>query len=157
MTTVTVDLKDLETLVMATAIIKTIESALQQRKNDPFVKPHLDFTEAHDRLASVMRNATRAEAGTLFGWDDELTKDEIEQLQFVDGGNCQITPAYRLKEPAFDSLAAKGCIVLGQLVNGVVWAGANRPELQVDPKGFAVKITDRGREKLRTLKDQEKK
>ena len=44
MATVTVDLADLEKLVFAAAAIKTIESALQQRRNDPFVREHLDFT-----------------------------------------------------------------------------------------------------------------
>ena len=165
MTTVTVGLADLETLVMATAIIKTIESSLAQRKDDPFIKPHLNFSDAHDRLATAMRNATRAESGTLFDWDGELSDDEIILLKDIDAGAIKMFSVSE-RNPAnkehynqnIDSLAAKGCIILGQCASAVVWAGANRPELKVDPSKFAVKITDRGRQKLRMLqlKDQEK-
>ena len=40
MKTVTVDLEDLEKIVFATSVIKTIESTMAARKNDPFVRPH---------------------------------------------------------------------------------------------------------------------
>lgn len=73
MPSVTVDLDDLETIVMTTGALKTIEGALNARKNDPFVHQYLDFSEAHDRLSSAMRNAKRADAGTLVPWDGKTT------------------------------------------------------------------------------------
>ena len=155
MTTVTVNLEDLERIVFATAVIKQIECALTARNNDPFVKPHLDYADAHDRLATAVRHAQRSNAGTLFDWDGELTETELTYLKSVIDGDW-MSPRYRVEHREIDSLAAKGCIILGQLVSGVVWVGAKQPELGVDPKGFAVKVTDRGKEKLRMLNQQEK-
>lgn len=148
MTSVTIDLEDLETLVMTTGALKVIEGALHQRKNDPFTRPHLDFTAAHDRLATSMRNARRSEAGTLIEWDGELTEDEARALRHIENGIVtQITSGEKQHEREYDNLSAKGCIVMGQPVAGVVWAGATAPEL-TPCAGYAVKITDRGRQKL---------
>lgn len=152
MTSVNVSLEDLETLVMTTGALKTIESALTTRKNDPFIREHLDFTDAHNRLATAMRNARRAEAGTLIPWDGELEGHEEALLRAVAEGGFWITREEKVPSPdqtmsTADKLAAKGCIVIGQFVVGVLFAGL-QPELQVDPKGFPLRITDRGREKL---------
>ena len=153
MTTVTVDLADLETLVFATAAIKAIEEQLVARKRDPFVAPHLQFTEANNRLATAMRNAMRGQADTVVPWDGELDEDEIKMLKLVEPGGFWIPP--KQKAPVAgevmsvaDRLAAKGCVVIGQFIRGILWAGAPGPELQIDPKGFPIKITERGRDKL---------
>jgi hypothetical protein len=99
MTTVTVDLEDLTTVLFATGVVKTIEGALAARKNDPFVLPHLDFTEAHDRMASEMRNATRAAAGTLINWDAALTEGDIALLRkIVDSQEFSIRPEGRKRK-----------------------------------------------------------
>lgn len=152
MTTVTVDLDDLTTIVMATGVIKLIEGVLVSYKKDPFVHAHLDYSAAHDRLAAVMRNAARAEAGTATDWDGELTKDEIKFLKIVDNApnGLLISSDYRLSKENkhVDTLAAKGCIQLGQLVSGAIWPGAKLPEFVTNPKGYAVRMTDRGRQKL---------
>jgi hypothetical protein len=148
MPSVTIDLADLETIVMTTGALKTIEGALAQRKQDPFVRQHLDFTAAHDRLASAMRNARRAEAGTLVAWDGELDEDEVNALRHIDSGKrVQISGHEKQNYHEYDGLSAKGCIVMGQPVVGVIWAGEERPAL-TPCQGFALKITDRGREKL---------
>ena len=91
MTSVAVDLADLETLVMTTGALKVIEGALQARKADPFVREHLDFTAAHDRLATAMRNAMRASADTLVPLDGELSPREIDVLGRIDGGEETVT------------------------------------------------------------------
>lgn len=159
MTAVTVELEDLEKIVFATAAIKTIESTLNARKNDPFVRPHLDFTEAHDRLATAMRNATRAAAGTAVSFDVPLTRTEARTLRsMVDalsarGDGIQL-PWYRISGPdkadgEFESLAAKGCIRIGQFVTGIVWSGAPAADIKADPeRGYGAEITARGRTKL---------
>lgn len=161
MTSVTVDLADLETIVFATGAIKAIESALANRMADPFVRPHLSYAAAHDRLAQAMRNASRAEAGTLVAFDEPLTKTEARALRYIlDAAD----PKKRVSGVAewfaisgmdkagldedmsiYDRLAAKGCVQIGQFVTGVVWSGADRPEVKADQeRGFAAKITDRG-------------
>lgn len=162
MTAVNVDLADLETIVFATGAIKAIESALANRLVDPFVRPHLDYTAAHDRLATAMRNAARAAAGTLVAFDEPLTKTEVKALRYI----LDATDPGRKKPGVadlfvisgmdkaglgedmsiYDRLAAKGCVQIGQFITGVVWSGAPSPEVRADPeRGFAAKITDRGR------------
>ena len=145
MTSVTIDLEDLETLVMTTGALKTIEGAMAQRRGDPFVRQHLDFTSAHDRLASVMRNARRVEAGTLVAWDGALTLGEDAALREVEHTEAGIKFVQRKGD--YDSLAAKGCVVIGQSCTGVVWSGEKEADLRPGLE-YAVKITDRGREKL---------
>jgi hypothetical protein len=153
MTEVTVDLADLETLVYTSGVLKTIEGALQSRKTDPFVRPYLNFTEAHDRLAAAMRNATRGTADTLVKWDEPLEAYEraflVDLIKNEDVGNSQIiTPDYRLDHPEIDRLMCKGAIVIGQLCKGILWGGKNEIEWSPDPAGFAVESTARGRNKL---------
>ena len=155
MTEVTVDLADLETLVFTTGALKTIEGALQTRKQDPFVAQHLNFTEAHDRLAAAMRNATRGTTDTVVKWDEPLEAYERAFLMDIvakeDKGlkfAITITPDYRLDHPEIDRLMCKGAIVIGQLCKGILWGGKNEIEWSPDPSGFAVMSTARGRNKL---------
>jgi len=153
MAQVTVDLSDLETLVFTTGALKTIEGALQSRKSDPFVQPHLNFTEAHNRLATAMRNASRGTADTVVPWDEPLETYERHFLESVanneeNGLPTTIGTDFRLEHPEIDRLMCKGAITLGQLVKGVIWAGKDRPEPPPDPSGFAVRVTERGRSKL---------
>ena len=145
---VEVELEDLETIVFATAIIKQIESSLAARKNDPFVQPHLDYKQAHDALTLAMNSAKRASADTKIEWDGELSKKEIELLKILDASPVkEIDPIYRTKHDEVDSLAAKGCIRIGQLVSGAIWAGSDRPDIK-PLAGFAITATPRGLNKL---------
>jgi len=165
MTTVTVDLADLEKLVFAAAAIKTIESALQQRRNDPFIREHLDFTEAHTRCTQAMREASRRNAGTAVPYDEPLTKEEAKALQYVrdavtnpDRGKSgpvmfNISVADKAAEgqamSVYDRLQAKGCLKVGQWSIAIVWPGEDRPNLWPDPeRGFGAVLTDRGRKML---------
>ena len=157
MTEVTVDLADLETLVFTTGALKTIEGALQARKQDPFVAQHLNFTEAHDRLAAAMRNATRGTADTVVKWDEPLEAYEHEFLMYIvakeDKGlkfAITISPDYRLEHPEVDRLMCKGAIIMGQLCKGILWGGKSDIQWAPDPSGFAVASTARGRAKLQT-------
>ncbi len=154
MTDVTVDLADLETLVIAAGALKTIEGALQSRRQDPFVIPHLNFTEAHNRLAAEMRNATRAKADTVVPWDEPLTPVEVALLRtairFEDefSQTFTVAPKYRLDHPEVDRLMCKGAIIMGQLCKGILWGGKSDIQWAPDPSGFAVATTARGRRKL---------
>lgn len=157
MPVVTVDLDDLETIIFATGAIKTIEGVLASRRSDPFVQPHLDFKAAHDRLGSAMRDVRRAEAGTLVNYSEPLTVEEVTALREIDFGKDVLSqdekaPNKKKKESmsVYDRLAAKGMVVMGNFVRGVVWAGASAPEIVPDPKGFAIKLTNRGRAALAT-------
>ena len=154
MPSVTVDLEDLETLVMTTGVLKTIEGALAQRKVDPFVRQYLDFTAAHDRLASAMRNARRVEAGTLVPWDGELSVLEVALLRDVHDKEMGILGIGCHKED-WNTLLAKGCVTMGSEVNGILWAGEKLPDIRITPDYYSVRITDRGREKLAKI-DAEK-
>jgi len=161
MTKVTVDHDDLETIIFATAAIKAIEGALAARKTDPFVRPHLDYTAAHDRLATAMRNAKRAEnQDTLVKFDDPLTGEEMAALtevheattgkyasRFMVLSRKKKAPEDNQAMSVYDQLSAKGCVQMGVLVHGVIWAGAASPELESEA-AFGIKLTDRGREKL---------
>ena len=150
MTTVTVELEDLEKLVFATGALKTIEGALDTRKRDPFVQPHLDFTNAHNRLASAMRDAQRGNAGTLIDYNAEVTHDELKLLTKVVEGLCipirDKVGEKRDGDTLWESLMCKGCIEFGQLVTGVVWPGGSGVEsVKPDPRGYPVRLTARGR------------
>ena len=49
----------------------------------------------------------------------------------------------------WDRLMSKGMIAMGQVVTGVVYAGASSVEqVIVDPERFAIRLTDRGRNEL---------
>ena len=159
---VEVNLEDLECIVFATAVIKTIEGALASRKTDPFVRPHLDYTMAHDNLVSAMNAARRTESGTAVGWDDPLTEKEIEFLKEINDKieKLSVGRSYYLisdndsnflkKKEKADSLACKGCVRIGQSVEGIIWPGDKQPELH---KGvvFVVQITQRGLDKLNSI------
>src|SRR5690348_875382 len=81
---VEVDLKDLETIIYASAAIKSIEAALAGRQHDPFVKPHLQYTEAHNNLVFAMNSARRKTADTVIPWEGELSDSEIRFLHDLD-------------------------------------------------------------------------
>lgn len=146
---VEVELEDLETIVFATAALKTIEAALRSRREDPFVKPHLEFGTAHNNLVAAMNGARRsAAADTATLWDGTLSKKELELLeQFIKSPVLQIDGTFRTEHDEVDSLVSKGCLRMGQLVQGAVWPGESRPDIQAVP-GFALTITQRGKEKL---------
>ena len=145
---VEVDLGDLETIVFATAAIKSIENALQARKQDPFVKPHLAYAEAHDRLVGAMNGARRATADTKTAWDGDLTIQEVRILKKLwDVPLSVIGAEYRQKHPEIDKLLAKGCIRMGQCVEGALWAGETRADIRPTSL-FAIAITQRGKEKF---------
>jgi hypothetical protein len=161
MRSVTVDLDDLETLVMTTGALKTIEGALQARKADPFVREHLEFTAAHDRLATAMRNAMRADAGTLVPWDGELEDDEVKMLRRIDEDIfAEVDMQRRTKsdeeltfyhKPLIDRLVAKGCVEPGKCLRGIHWATETKPTISIKNEIYFVRITDRGRQKLAAL------
>lgn len=146
---VEVELDDLETLVFATSVIKAVEQALQQRKQDPFIKPHLEYTQASEALTAAMNGARRSQnPGTVVAWDGELTDKETKLLrEFVASNVFEVTPEFRLKAKEVDSLAAKGCIRIGQLVAGAVWPGESKADIK-PVAGFALAITPRGNDKL---------
>ena len=115
-----------------------------------------------------MRNATRAEAGTAVDFDAPLTKTEVRALRdvlqvadsgkgglghlpwFVISGADKAAPGESMS--IYDRLAAKGCVKVGQIVTGVVWAGEDKPSIKADPeRGFAATITDRGRAMLTAI------
>lgn len=149
---VEVEIEDLETIVFATAAIKTIETALQQRKQDPFVKPYLDFTNAHNNLVAAMNGARRAEADTATKWDGQLTKNELYLLgefaaTLTAGNEIKFDGEYRLKTPEVGTLMAKGCIRVGQGVVGVVWPGDKQASIK-PISYYLVDVTKRGQDKL---------
>jgi hypothetical protein len=162
MTTVTVDLTDLERLVMTTGALKTVEQAMHQRRHDPFVREHLNFTEAHDRLATAMRNAQRSKSrgDRVVDFDGPLEADEEIALKVIadyppPGWFREISTQEKIGEylesgklSVYDRLAAKGMCVIGQLCEGAVFAGEPAAQIRPVTRGFAVKITDRGRAKL---------
>ena len=145
---VEVDIEDLETIVFATAAIKTIESTLAARKTDPFVQTHLAYTQAHDNLVGAMNAARRGVAkDTLVEWDGELTKKEKKILtDCVIHEHIKIAAADRLETPEIDSLAAKGMVLIGQSIYGASWPGQSRPTLKPLPE-YLVMATPRGRQK----------
>lgn len=149
---VEVDLDDLETIIFATSVIKQLESALQARKSDPFVKPHLEYTKASEALTQAMNYAKRsANNDTAVQWDGALTDKETELLkEFVASNVFEITSDFRLKTKEVDSLAAKGCIRIGTLCAGAVWPGESKADLK-PVEGFALAITQRGKDKLAKL------
>lgn len=147
---VTVDLEDLERIVYAASAVKQIEGALAAWKRDPFVQPHLEFTPAQKRLESAMRNAKRAAADTVVKYDEPLTEEEASMLsEVVDSFVAvEITASEKAPKPGelmsiYDRLAAKGAVEIGQKLNGVLWAGADRPEIVPVPK-YLVRETARG-------------
>lgn len=163
MTQVSVDIEDLERIVFATGAIKSVENALSAYKRDPFIAPHLNYAEAHDRLSEAMRHARRAEANdTLVKFDEPLTSEEASALRYV-ASACDarkpgldvfvISPADKASDTmsVYDRLAAKGAIQVGQFIEGVVWAGAAGPDLIASEKGYAARLTARGKEKLAAL------
>jgi hypothetical protein len=154
---VEVELEDLETIIFATAIIKQIESSLAARKQDPFIRPHLDYNQAHDALTLAMNSARRANTNTATQWDGELNDNEIQLLKIlVVNPVKEISAGYRKQYEEVDTLAAKGCIRIGQQVIGAVWPGADKADIK-PYGGFSLMITQRGKDKIeKILKDEAK-
>lgn len=155
---VEVEIEDLETIIFATAVIKNIESQLQARKTDPFVRQHLEYTTASNNLTAAMNGARRSAdtSNTITQWDGKLNKDEIKFLQKFDQYPVfEATPDYRLKHDEVDTLAAKGCIRIGQRVAGAIWPGETKADL-MPVVGFCVAITQQGRDKLKQAIDEVK-
>lgn len=153
---VTVDLDDLKTLVFAASVVKQIEGALASFKRDPFVQPHLNFMPALKRMETAMRNAERAHAGTLVNFDEPLSPAEKEALYEVEGSTDislhekgKLLPGESMS--VIDRLIAKGCIEIGKIVHGVVWAGEDAAHLTADPELYRARLTPRGRQKLSEL------
>jgi len=149
---VLVDLNDLETLVMTTGALKTVEQALNARRSDPFVRAHLDFTDAHNRLATQMRDARRSERNdTVIQFDEPLTLDESKYMYGLYISSCGYyvyhDEQFVEQRPVINSLQAKGMVCRGRYMNGVLWDGEAHPQLKEDHKGFAVRLTYRGRQK----------
>lgn len=100
-----------------------------------------------------MRNAQRGTADTLVKWDAPLTEEEEKFLLKLYEATQEVpfaTITVGQKVGPGDALAAKGCVRMGQLARGVVWAGEDKPSLTPDP-GFAIQLTGRGREKLEAI------
>lgn len=155
---VEVELEDLETIIFSSAVIKSIEGALAARHKDPFTKPHLVCTTALNNLTNVMNAARRATADTATAWDGELTNKEIKLLASIEHDeypSVECSAAFRQKNAEVDSLASKGCIRIGQKVEGHIWAGDTRPELVPMPS-YTMAITERGREKLKKVLSEDK-
>lgn len=149
---VEVDLEDLETIIFATAVIKTIETQLAARRVDPFIKPHLAYSNAHDNLVSAMNSARRGSEQLQTLWNGELTEDELSFLTELDKIIVlEVDGEHRRKSEWIDSLASKGCLMIGQCVAGAVWPGADKADLKPVAM-FAIKITRRGHDKLEKLK-----
>jgi len=148
-----VNIEDLETLVWATSVLKTVEGALATRKIDPFVRPHLDFTAANDRCAAIVRDARRQMSGTLVVWDEVLSEGDEKRLRRVDeNGILELSNIDQKVE--YDTLAAKGYVVIGTGVSGTVWSGEKHADINPTHR-YRVKVTDRGRAKIAKI-DAEK-
>jgi hypothetical protein len=154
---VLVDSDDLERIVFATAVIKNIERQLQAREVDPFVAPHLQYKDAHDRLVQAMNHAKRTQADTKIRWDEPLSDKEMRQLEALDaaigldyGGDYLVSTTTPTENEHYTALAAKGCIEIGTMVGGVLWSGSDRPILQRQTR-WAIRITKRGRDMLNEL------
>ena len=162
---VTIDLADLKALVHATAALKVIENQISAVRRDPGVQQHPLLGDAHDRLASAMRNAERSASGTLVNWDAPLTKTEVRALRYVKDGCDEKKPGLSVfvissadkGEQAYEQLAAKGCIEMGQFIQGVMWSGASSPQFTADAeRGYAARPTARGLQKLADIELAEK-
>lgn len=152
---VEVELDDLKSLLFGSSAIKTIEQAIAAAKLDPFSPPVGEFARAHNTLAGVMNSATRAQADTVVKWDGELTAKEIKRLKTLGVFPVEIDGTYRIENEEFDSLLAKGCIRMGQVVHGAIWPG--EPRADIKPMHmFAVVLTSRGKEKLDAAMSKEK-
>lgn len=157
MPSVTVDLSDLETLIFTTGALKTVEEALNKRKGDPFVRAHLDFTDAHNRLVERYREASRSRDNYM-GYNNPLTKEEIQYMNELDlskpGYFIYHDESFMQPRSYIMSLLTKGMVRRGRYLNGVLWDGDTHPQLKEDDKGFAVRLTTRGATTIAELRDK---
>lgn len=152
---VEIELDDLKALVFSSAAIKQIEAALIQRNRDPFVKPYLGLSDAHNRAAAVMRNAERGQMNTRIPWDEPLTDKEVSFLDKVNNYPWhevdQRVNLLGMTEGGTETavaLIAKGCLQRGTLITGLKWDDQEAADLAPVKDRFVVKLTERGKEKL---------
>lgn len=95
----------------------------------------MDFTDAHDRLATQMRDARRSERNdTVIQFDEPLT--EVETKYLVDLHDSVLgywvyhDEQFMSFRPLISSLQAKGMLCRGRYMNGVLWDG-ERPILNL--------------------------
>lgn len=152
---VEIEIEVLETLIYATAVIKQIESALIARKQDPFIQPHLHYTAAVNAATEAMNHARRSAAETKTGWDEPLTEKEVLFIEKELEGSLveSFSGVQRQKHKEIDTLAEKGCVLIGQRADAVVWPGATQADLAT-LNAYAVKLTTRGYEKYEAAKNQ---
>lgn len=151
---VEVNLEDLEIIIHATSAIKQIETALSSRKHDPFVKPYLQYNEAHNNLVYAMNAARRSGSGAATDWDGELSDNEFKLLKnFSRTPVLEVSGFERQQTKEIDTLLSKGCIKMGQCVVGAVWAGETKADLK-PTDDFVIAITQRGKDKLEKLRSE---
>ena len=168
MTDITVNLEDLETLIFAAGVVRSIEAAMDTRKRDPFVPSRYKIAEATNRLASEARSARRYKETYATAWDGPLT---AEEEKWLDDACKNYDPADRegrmivveanelyggggmtFRQGPIHDLANKGMVAIGTAAFAVIWLGADQPEFWPDPFKFYVRPTPRGLSKWRELK-----
>ena len=167
--TVTVDAKDLETLLFATGTIKQMEAAMAQHKIDPLVKMAKGrFTDAHERLNKAWNNATREEH-PLF--HQPATVDELSALidlynYVIDNYNPEklTLPIWdHLKRmgnpdmlhPVFKTLRIKRYVELGNAFTNICWGDSGEVEGKTHPR-VLLRITARGMKVLGDIYEAQK-
>ena len=155
---VTVDLDDLEALVWGSGAIKAIEASLASFRRDPFTPNPEVISQAHERLATAVRQAKRDGAGTAVDFNEPLTSAELKLLRKT-AVNAAATHKRGAPFPVtlintkdkvgdYDRLAAKGCIVIGTTGAAFVFPGQKDPLLIIEPNKLGVMITPRGSDRL---------
>lgn len=153
---VTVDSDDLQTLLFATAAIKSVEVALKAQKNDPFAEQALPrYTEASDNLAKAWRDATRRrDMPQLFRDPTPHELSVLRSIFFDDSPDPDM--ADRLKRTSIvwlshhpRSLVSLGLVELGNERYQIIWGDGRVSAAPFPPKVFA-RLTWRGIEVLRT-------
>lgn len=154
-TKVEVDLKDLETLIFSTGVLKHIENSITSYRNDPFVKPHLYYTPAFDNLVRAMNSARRKTADTAVAWDEPLSEYDLsvlESFKEAQGTGHELhTIESKMTLKSIEELVCKGYLEKGQSVHGAIWASSTTPELRPLPFQKA-RLTKRGVDKLNESK-----
>lgn len=162
---VLVDSDDLEAVIFGSGVIKEIESAITRRKDDPFVRPHLQrFATSHNALASALRYAKREDT------DDKFLEvpDHIEAIKLravmahARTGAAEFTVSIRQPgkkdkvllsgydpvetRKVYGWLLDRGMVELGKQQRAYVWPDGT-VEL-FDTPHCVLRITERGRKKL---------
>lgn len=154
---VEVDSEDLEALIYASAVIKTIEGQLASFRRDPFMKDAGEkFLPAQKRLESAWRNAKRAAApeNMLININDPPTdQDKLlllglwrrkDQYGFVRVARHVGQASMMGQKSSMDSLTAKGLIDLGDAIYGGRFTGDEHPVMLIDIEHYMVRFTRKG-------------